>query len=468
MKRASLFVALTLIAVAIGGTGERATSASRPNVVLIVTDDQRWDMVAGVMPIMASRLVAHGIYFQNAFVTDPWCCPSRASILTGLYPHSHGVYSNENGPTGGFQAFDDSSTLATWLNDAGYRTGLFGKYLNGYDTATGGEYIPPGWDQWFAFVDGRLDDFRVSDNGVVRRWVVYSTDLFGSEAADFIRESAADEPLFVMVTPIAPHLPARPAERHAGRFADALPYRPPSYEETDVTDKPAWVQAIEPARPTLERSRDRKRIHMLESLLAVDDAVGEILMALEETGRLENTLIVFTSDNGFQLSEHRLWGKAQPYEGSTHVPLVMRFDAAVTGPASVSRVVANIDLAPTIASAVGVTPPDPVEGLDLSPLFADPLALLGRRGVLIEHGLGGRAPPFCSFRTANDLYTRLTTGEEEFYRYDEDPYELQNLITLPTVQRVVHRRRATTQSLCDPLPPGMVWQEPVVSGAGNA
>jgi len=467
MKRGIVFLVFLLLAVAIGDTGERASGLPRPNVVLIVTDDQRWDMVAGVMPIVESGLMAHGLAFEKAFVTDPWCCPSRASILTGLYPHSHGVYTNENGPNGGFEAFDDSSTLATWLNDAGYRTGLFGKYLNEYDVATGGAYVPPGWDEWFAILKGGYNSFAISDNGVVHRWVVYSTDLFGAEAADFIRETDAGTPLFAMVTPYAPHLPATPADRHDGLFEDAIPYRPPSYEEDDVSDKPAWVQALPQALPAKERNRDGKRIDMLESLLAVDEAVGEILVALEETGRLDNTLIVFTSDNGFQLSEHRLWGKTRPYEGSTHVPLVMRFDAAVTVPASVSSVVANIDLAPTIASVAGVTPPDPVEGLDLTPLFADPLAPLGRRGVLIEHGVGGRAPPFCSFRTGNELFTHLATGEEEFYRYDEDPYELQNRIADPTVRRTVQRRRATTRSLCDPLPPGMVWEEGAHPAAGS-
>ena len=142
-----------------------------------------------------------------------------------------------------------------------------------------------------------------------------------------------------MVTPYAPHLRPRPPTGTPACSRTAILYRPPSYEEDDVSDKPAWVQALPQSWPARERSRDRKRIDRLESLLAVDEAVGEILVALQETGRLDNTLIVFTSDNGFQLGEHRLWGKTRPYEGSTHVPLVMRFDAAVTVPASVSSVV---------------------------------------------------------------------------------------------------------------------------------
>ena len=308
------------------------------------------------MPTVQSQLVDRGVTFANAFVVNPVCCPSRASTLTGRYSHSTGVYNN-NGPYGGWPSFRtrERSTIATWLEGGGYRTGFFGKYLNNY----GGPFVPPGWSRWVAFappnaenyytyrlnIDGTMVDYG-SDPGD------YSTDVLAGEASSFIRGAGA-APLFVLFAPFAPHGPPTPAPRHEGAFAGLPPWRPASYNEPNATDKPAWVRSLAPLTAGDGAAVDAFRRGQLESLLAVDDAVGELLDALADTGRLDETLFVFTSDNGYLWGEHRWRSKVVAYDESIRVPLVVRYDGVAQTAATSPRLVANIDLAPTFAQAGG-------------------------------------------------------------------------------------------------------------------
>jgi arylsulfatase A-like enzyme len=460
-RRTAGFVLAVLSFGAFGGLVAPARPAAvepeRPNIVVIMTDDQRWDTIRGIMPTVESQILDRGIEFENTFATNPLCCPSRASIFTGLYAHSHGVYQNANGPAGGFEAFEDSSTIAAWLQDAGYTTGLVGKYMNGYES-TGGTYIPPGWDEWYALMDGDYYGVTLSDNGEPRSLPAnYSTDLFAVESTSFIRSAPTDQPLFLMFNPRAPHGPFTPATRHDEAFADAALYRPPSWQERDARDKPRWVQRIEPAGVGRVNRYERERIDSLETLLAVDEAVAAILDALSDTGRLEDTLIVFMSDNGYQWGEHRLWGKNYPYDASLRIPMVMRWDAGIVPGSSTPTLVANIDLAPTLAAVAGISPPSAVDGRSLTTFFSDPNAVIRREGVLIEHARGGKVPSYCGYRTATDLFVRYATGEEEYYSYPKDPYELENHALMPSSRAVVKNLRAITRSMCSPMPPDMVW-----------
>jgi arylsulfatase A-like enzyme len=410
------------------------------------------------MPVVEAEILAKGLEFENTFATNPLCCPSRATILTGLYAHSHGVWDNENGPHGGFVAQPDTSTIATWLDDAGYNTAMIGKYQNGYDV-TGGTYVPPGWDEWFALFDGEYYGITVSDNGVPRHSAaVYSTDLFATEADTWIRHAPTEDPLFLMFTPRAPHGPYTPATRHDDAFADLAPYRSPSWMERNVRDKPRWIRNMDEVEDFWIPTYDKEQIDSLESLLAVDEAVARILDALEDTGRLENTLIVFTSDNGYAWGEHRIWGKNVPYDSSLRLPLVMRWDGVINPGTSTSAIVSNVDFAPTLAAAAGVTPATPVEGLSLTRFFADANARFGRKGILLEHALGGHlVPPYCGWRTEDELYVRWESGEEEYYRYSDDPYELRNVAEKPSMSDLVARYRSITRLRCQPLPIGMSW-----------
>lgn len=430
---------------------------SRPSMVLILTDDQRWDTL-WAMPTVNRALAQHGITFRDSFVVNPLCCPSRATILTGQYSHSTGVYTNEDGFHGGLSSFKVSSTIATWLQRAGYRTALMGKYLNGY-SPTESEYIPPGWDRWLAFATttgggGKYYDYTLSDDG---RQVSFghdsrdhSTDVLAQEAVNFICETVG--PLFLIYAPYAPHGPAIPAPRHKDEFGNLRLEIPPSYDESDVSDKPRWVRQLPRPGPY------KTHANYFQSLLGVDEAVGDIVDALQETRRLNNTLILFTSDNGFMWGEHRHQFKLAPYEESIRVPFVLRFDRLINEPRVDHHMVLNLDLASTLADVAGVPAPG-AEGESLLPLLADDHDGW-RNHFLIEHlnaasaGARDPIPSYCAVRTRQKLYVAYETGEEELYDLNSDQYQLRNKVDDPRwrskvteLQRILHRS-------CLPPPPG--------------
>jgi arylsulfatase A-like enzyme len=452
-----------VLAVALVGTGT-AGAQTRPNVVLILTDDQRWDTL-NVMPTVQRRLVARGVTFTNAFVTNALCCPSRASYLTGRYSHGTGVYLN-SGRRGGAGAFNDSSTVATWLNKVGYVTALVGKYLNGYV----GPAPARGWDRWVAFSRGQdYYDYRLSIDGtVVLRGNLpadYSTDVLANEAESFIRSTPS--PFFLLFSPLAPHsrrgnpLEATPAARHQDRFASLPPWRPPNYNEADVSDKPNWLRLKTPQIPIDRQAKgDSFRQEQLESLLAVDEAVARIIDALADTGQLADTMIVFASDNGNDWGEHRRFSKLVPYETSIRVPLVVRYDRLIAARRVDQRLAVNIDVAPTFAALAGTSAPG-AEGRSLLPLLTSPTAPW-RRDFLLEHfgAKGALIPTYCGIRSATHTYVQYVTGEEEIYDLAGDPYQLDNLARDPSMRQSLSAFRARTRTLCNPPPPEFTPRNP--------
>lgn len=445
----------TMLALPGAGSASPAAPAAggRPDIVLVLTDDQRWDTLEA-MPSVSAMLAAPGVTFRNAFAVNPTCCPSRASILTGRWSHTHGVYAN-SGPHGGYRAFDDRTTVATTLQDAGYRTALIGKYLNGYGAAAA---IPPGWDRWFAFLHHPgYYDYRVSDQGVSRRYgssaADYSTDVLAAEAGHFVRSTPSSQPLFLIVSPFAPHKPAEPAPRHAGSLDGLAPHRPPSYDEAEHWDKPAYVQSQEVFSETKRRDLDDYRQRQLESLLAVDDLVAGLVQALTEAGRLHETLFVFASDNGYSWGEHRWATKLVPYEESIRVPLVVRYDALTT-PHTEDAIALNVDLAPTFAAGAGVDLPGS-EGASLLPLLGDGAhrAEGWREEFLFENLASEGVPSYCAVRTENDVYIRYGTGEEELYELSADPWQLDNLAR-EAGPAALEAHRGSLRELCRPAPPG--------------
>ncbi|CAN5325035.1 hypothetical protein BH20ACT24_BH20ACT24_16250 [soil metagenome] len=436
------------------GPAARNNFTSRPNVVLIVTDDQRWDSL-WAMPTLATRVAAAGVTFSNAFAVTPVCCASRASILTGRYSHSTGVYRNFP-PNGGFPSFQDAATLATALESAGYRSGLVGKYLNAY-TIEDAAYVPPGWDRWVALTTPPdYYDYSISLDGVAKSYgdlpADYSTDVLASFATAFVRNTAEVKPLFLYFAPFAPHEPATPAPRHADAFTDLRRWRPPSYNELDASDKPAYIRGL----PTLTRTErlalDAFRRDQYRSLLAVDEAIGQILDALEETGRLSNTLLVFTSDNGYLWGEHRWRSKFVPYNESIRVPMILRYDPMIEAPRVESRLALNIDLAPTILAAADASLPG-VEGRDMLPLLGSSPPPW-RKDFLVEHVEEAGAPTYCGVRNTPFSYVRYATGEEELYDLKDDRYELTNVVADPAYQSVLEGKRSRLAVLCLPPPPG--------------
>ena len=422
--------------------------------MVVLTDDQRWDTL-WAMPNVRRELMARGVTFTNAFVSNPLCCPSRASILTGQYSHSTGMWQNR-GRYGGFHRFRDSSTLATWLNAGGYQTALIGKYLNGYDTT----YIPPGWNRWVAFADTEdpydlYYDYLLNIDGRIRRQRTgYSTNFLASQAVRYIL--TARQPFFLYFTPYAPHTPteAAPGDRRA--FAGLEPYRPPNYDESDVSDKPAWIRNLPRVRGELKRRLDGRRLGALRSLLAVDRAVGAVVQALRVTGRLENTVLIFMSDNGMIWGEHRWRTKAAPYDESIRVPFVLRYDRVIGRPRRDDHLVVNVDIAPTIADIAGVPAPG-VEGRSLMPLLRQSGKKGWRSDFPIEYGPSGviKVPAYCGLRSRRFSYIRYATGEEELYDIVKDPYELSNLAGQPRTQGLLRELHRRLKEECRPPPPGM-------------
>jgi N-acetylglucosamine-6-sulfatase len=404
--------------------------SSQLNIVLILTDDQRIETLA-TMPLTKNLIRDQGVEFTNAFASTPLCCPSRASILTGLYAHNHGVLSNYT-PMGGAPVFQDQSTIATHLRSAGYRTALIGKYLNYYDQMQPWPYRPPGWSTWRAFVSPQYLSYGLVEDTVVVPYgsapADYSTEVLAQQAVRFIGSTAQDRPFFLYFAPYAPHPPARPAEADAAKFSNLPPWRPPSFNEPDVSDKPLWVQN----RPsfTLQRqtSLDQFRLQQYRSLQAVDRAVGDIINALKQAGRLDRTAIIFAGDNGYLWGEHRLDGKNCLYEECIRVPLIIR--APGVAPRTDRHLVQLMDLTPTMAAWAGVPIPWRINGRDLTPLLANREGSW-RTEVLIEV-FGSTSPgdpekPFSAVRTDQYVYSELMTGERELYDLAADPFQEQNI-----------------------------------------
>jgi arylsulfatase A-like enzyme len=436
-------------------------SFDRPNIVLVLTDDQRWDTLRG-MPTVEQALVGHGVTFTNSFVVNSLCCPSRSSILTGQYSHSTGVYLNAP-PHGGFPSFHDTRTIATVLKSAGYTTGLFGKYLNRYGVAAhDASYVPPGWDHWTAFLGKtKYYDYRLLDQRRVRRYgrkpSDYSTDVLARKAASFVAHARG--PFFLEFTPFGPHEPATPPPRYAKAFAKASSWKEPlNFDERDRSDKPAYIRRLEPLTEKQLEQADRFRRAQFAATLAVDDAVRSIVKALEARHVLKTTMIVFASDNGVSWGEHSLAAarKLVPYEESIRVPLVIRYDPLTHARRrDDGHLALNIDLAPTFAALAGRKMPG-AEGRSLMPLLAGGRPAW-RHDFLVEHLVGRPqpdVPTYCAVRSERYKYVLYQTREEELYDLQRDPYELDNRASNPALSALKARLRLRLAALCTPRPPG--------------
>ena len=331
-------------------------AAAKPNIIFILTDDMALRDVS-VMPKLQALVGAKGTTFSSYFVTDSLCCPSRSSILRGQFVHDHHTLGNQP-PDGGFEKFhaagNESSTIATWLKAAGYRTALMGKYLNGYPATVAQNYIPPGWDEWDSPSRGGYGefDYLLNENGqLVQHGHApddYLVDVMARKSVAFIDAAvAAKKPFFLYLATFAPHQPATPAPRHENLFPNAAAPRDASFDEADVSDKPAFIRALQPLRPLQIAAIDRLYRKRIQSLQSVDDLIETIVHELQKTGTLDNTYIVFTSDNGFHLGNHRMQlGKQTAYETDIHVPLIVRGPAVAAG-ATRDELVVETDLAPT-------------------------------------------------------------------------------------------------------------------------
>jgi N-acetylglucosamine-6-sulfatase len=456
-----------------------------PNVIIILTDDVDMKLMPFV-PQTNELIGGHGATLTNYFITTPICCPSRTSMLRGQYAHNTDILENAPGFVRFFKLNEENDTLPVWLNDAGYQTSLIGKYLNAYPTNAGRNYIPPGWTDWHSFLYQKGDNdfyysYIMNENGELATYgdapEEYSTDVVRKKSISFINKNAqADTPFFLLISVYAAHGPSTPAPRHEGLFSTLEYPQDPSFNEPDVSDKPSVIQALASSGDEFDtgdaNALFRKRA---ESMQAVDELVVEVLQTLEQNGQLENTYVIFTSDNGFHMGEHRVpSGKGMPYEEDIHVPFFIR-GPGIQPNTQISQMIANIDLAPTIAALTSIKTADFVDGRSFASLLisGEGGPPEWRKGLLIEIGYGGdpfslepqitslpaseiefpdsnydnylaqtEGGAYRGIRTENFVYAEYENGELEFYDLTIDPYQLQNTASTldPAFQAQLHEQ----------------------------
>lgn len=415
-----------------------AEAGKRPNVVIVMSDDQRWDKITPryTPNIYAWSQQADSVAFTNAFVTNPLCCPSRTTVLSGRYSHTTGVWAND-GRYGGFSAFNDKHTLAVDFQDQGYRTALVGKYLNGY-RAGRTAYVPPGWSKWFASGSGVFYNWGVTTNHKLLHFGTrpkdYSTRVLQHEAVEFVTKPST-QPFFLYFALTAPHGPAIPDPRDIGRFDD----------ENDFHYNSKWPTSA------------------LESAYGVDRAFGALMNNLPP-----NTIVLYMSDNGYMWNDQtprgNISGKLWPYNESIRVPIIIGGLNNAVNPlvAQQGDIVANVDLRTTLLHAAGLAPLTSQEGINwFEPTYA------ARDHLLIEHYTRPRResswesgnPTYCGIREKDWMYARFheATGSytEELYHLTTDPLELINVASSEDAKRQVLRDLAMAE--CDPAPPGYTW-----------
>lgn len=439
--------------------GGAPAAVDGPNIVLVLVDDADAKTLA-YLPRTTSLVADQGATLDQYLYNQATCCPSRATMLRGQYSQNTGVAGN-NPPEGGYSAFFDrgneASTVATWFDDAGYATAYLGKYLNGYAAEAGlpDTHVPVGWDRWFGLFHDDVGtgyfDYVVNKDGVLTTRGStpkdYVTDVLADEARRFLESDLAAGPFFLQVSMRAPHGPATPAERHQGLFSDVKYPKTPAFNEAHVSDKPGPIADRRKLSAKEKRKINRDYRDRLRSMQAVDEMVADLVETLADQERLENTYVVFASDNGFHMGEHRLSsGKNTPYEEDLRVPLFIRGPGIAPGQ-QIDQLIGNVDLAPTLAEAAGVVAPDFVDGRSFLPIVRGE-DVPWRNSYLLGRG-GPRGDGFAGVRTKRYTYLEYESGEREFYDLVTDPYQLHNTYdTMPADLRVALHTRVKALRTC--------------------
>ncbi|WP_192809240.1 sulfatase family protein [Actinomadura montaniterrae] len=461
--RRRLALALTAAAAAAalagcsGDTGKAGRSpapaapARKPNIIFVLTDDLSWNLVAHMPQVQ--KMQQDGTTFDNFFMADSLCCTSRATIFTGRYPHNTRVRTNFP-PLGGYKVFEqnggEQNSFGPALQKGGYHTAFLGKYMNGYEPndRQGGTkpYVPPGWNEWYAAGNGYPEyDYNLNENGRLVSYghkpEDYLTDVLANKSADFVQRAAGSgKPFFMEIATFAPHGPLVPAPKYAGKFPHLRAPRSPSFNEKDVRDKPTWLRKHPKLGKRVIANIDntfRMRVRMVQS---VNDMIGRIRGELTALGIDRETYVVFGSDNGFHLGEHRLAaGKMTAFDTDIRVPFV--FTGPGIGPGRhVPQFAQNTDLAPTLLGLAGLPAPAGADGRSLVPFLQGRVPPDWRQAALIEHvkpafsaqdpdrqdSLPGAPTTYNAIRTQNALYVEYADGEREYYDLTRDPNEMDN------------------------------------------
>jgi N-acetylglucosamine-6-sulfatase len=430
MSVAVVFAVLLVSGVWSSAAREAEGATAKPNIVFILADDMRKDDLR-YMPKTRSVLGDKGMSFSNAFVSNALCCPTRATIMRGQYSHNTGVWTNK-GSNGGVQAYrnegNEKDNMATRLDAAGYRTGLFGKYLNEY---SGTKDKPRGWDRWFAHAGGAsYYNYKINDDGRIIHYgstsADYETDVIANHAKTFIGNSAkAGVPFFAFVAPRAPHGPTTPATRDKHAYDGLKVPRRPSFNEKNVADKPPWIRKLPRLSDATKTKIDNRAEKRAETLQALDDLVAGIVGRLNDRRVLSKTYIFFTSDNGWHAGEHRIpQDKWRPYEEDVRVPLLVRGPGVQAG-YQAHKLVLDTDYLPTFTTLAGVHTPKYVDGRSLQPVLKGNTTAW-RSAILLE-AAASYSPAYRGIRTSDGRkYVEYADGRRELYQLGRDPYELRD------------------------------------------
>jgi arylsulfatase A-like enzyme len=417
---AGLAVAIAVLAVVVGADPEvGAAKPERPNIIVILSDDQQ-NSTLNAMPYTKSR--DDWVKFNSAMVNTALCCPSRSTLLTGLTSDHTGIVSNSE-----TALFNGQSTIADWLDESGYQTGFVGKYLNEFPWEEAADFVPSGWDYWASYSGNQgYYDYTLNDNGTLveeHGLESYSTDVFTEKMVEYITSADSEQPFFGLVSFFGPHSPWSPAPRDREAKVKKL-RETEAFFEKNVKDKPSWVQGL--PIPDLAEVRE-DRVRHQRAMLAVDDGVRAIFKALRQKGELKNTVVVYTSDHGIGLGDHRYTKKTCGYEICSRVPLLIRAPG-VEGRTE-SALVGNIDFTPTFADYAGIKTGKPVDGRSLKSVIDGRRAVRHKDGIYLRRGQGNRDRVFAGLRT--EKWKLLNYGkveERELYNLSRDPNEVRNLL----------------------------------------
>ena len=436
----------------------------KPNIIFILTDDHRFDAM-GFMghPFLETphmdRMVREGVHLANAFVTTSLCSPSRASILTGLYAHNHGVIDNYNPVPVSLRFFPE------YLQKSGYETAFVGKWH------MGGEHDDPqrGFDYWLSFkgqgtywADGHgtsrvvpqtsYDGFNINGNRVPQRG--YITDELTDYALAWLKQRREDRPYMLFLSHKAVHSDFVPADRHRGRYANKAMPKPSTLDNTkqNYQDKPMWLKNQRNSRHGVDFAYNLEVFDLntyyrryCESLLAVDENLGRVLQFLEDRNELESTVIIYMGDNGFQFGEHGLIDKRTAYEASIRIPLLVMCPGQFRGGSKINQMVASIDIAPTILELAGIEPPDHFDGKSFLPLLKGK-QVSWRDELLYEYYWERNYPHTPTTHAIQTDHYKLIRYHgiwdlDELYDMRSDPDETRNLINSPTHQNIANDLR---------------------------